>query len=78
MASQNNIIVILQYRVQNRDVPKRLHSVIIAGYQTFCLPSILLRPQYGTHCLMVGWLEFNVPLQHKYVYIRDETSAVES
>jgi len=21
---------------------------------------------------MVGWLEFNVPFQHKYGYIRDE------
>jgi len=23
---------------------------------------------------MVGWLEFNVPLQHKYGYIRDEAT----
>ena len=22
--------------------------------------------------MMVGWLEFNVPFQHKYGYIRDE------
>jgi len=22
-----------------------------------------------------GWLEFNVPFQHKYGYIRDETNA---
>jgi len=22
---------------------------------------------------LVGWLEFNVPFQHKYGYIRDET-----
>jgi len=22
---------------------------------------------------MVGWLEFNVPFQHKYGYIRDES-----
>jgi len=27
---------------------------------------------------MVGWLEFNVPSQHKYGYIRDERSGVES
>jgi len=26
----------------------------------------------------VGWLEFNVPFQHKYGYIRDERSGVES
>jgi len=26
---------------------------------------------------LVGWLEFNVPFQHKYDYIRDETSGVE-
>ena len=26
----------------------------------------------------VGWLEFNVPFQHKYSYIRDERSGVES
>jgi len=24
----------------------------------------------------VGWLEFNVPFQHKYGYIRDERSGV--
>ena len=28
--------------------------------------------------LWVGWLEFNVPFQHKHVYIRDERSGVES
>jgi len=28
--------------------------------------------------LTVGWLEFNVPFQHKYGYIRDERSGVES
>jgi len=28
--------------------------------------------------LMAGWLEFNVPFQHKSGYIRDETSGVES
>jgi len=27
---------------------------------------------------LVGWLEFNVPFQHKYGYIRDESSGVES
>jgi len=27
---------------------------------------------------LVGWLEFNVPFQHKYGYIRDERSGVES
>jgi len=27
---------------------------------------------------VVGWLEFNVPFQHKYCYIRDERSGVES
>jgi len=27
---------------------------------------------------LVGWLEFNVPFQHKYSYIRDETSGMES
>jgi len=27
---------------------------------------------------MVGWLEFKVPFQHKYGYIRDERSGVES
>jgi len=26
----------------------------------------------------VGWLEFNVPFQHKYGYIRDERSGVDS
>jgi len=36
-----------------------------------------------THTVIVrgtvtGWLEFNVPFQHKYGYIRDETSRVES
>jgi len=25
---------------------------------------------------LVGWLEFNVPFQHKYGYIRDETVVV--
>jgi len=32
---------------------------------------------YGGHN-KVGWLEFNVPFQHKYSYIREETSGVES
>jgi len=27
---------------------------------------------------LVAWLEFNVPFQHKYGYIRDERSGVES
>jgi len=27
---------------------------------------------------VVGWLEFNVPFQHKYGYIRDKSSGVES
>ena len=27
---------------------------------------------------LVGWLEFNVPFQHKYGYIRDERSGMES
>jgi len=27
---------------------------------------------------LVGWLEFNVPFQHKYGYIRDELNALES
>jgi len=26
----------------------------------------------------VGWFEFNIPFQHKYGYIRDERSGVES
>ena len=26
----------------------------------------------------VGWLEFNVPFQHKYGYIRDQRSGMES
>jgi len=28
--------------------------------------------------LPTGWLEFNVPFQHKYGYIREERSGVES
>jgi len=28
--------------------------------------------------MMVGWLEFNVPFQQKYSYIRDEMSGVQS
>jgi len=24
------------------------------------------------HTTLVGWLEFNIPFQHKYGYIRDE------
>ena len=27
---------------------------------------------------LVGWLEFNIPFQHKYAYIKDERSGVES
>jgi len=27
---------------------------------------------------LVGWFEFNVPFQHKYGYITDESSGVES
>ena len=34
----------------------------------------LQRSEYG----LVGWLEFNVPFQHKYRYIRDERSGVDS
>jgi len=30
-------------------------------------------PNGGAKCRSVGWLEFNVPFQHKYGYIRDET-----
>jgi len=30
------------------------------------------------HCKLVGWLEFNVPFQQKYGYIRDKRSGVES
>jgi len=26
----------------------------------------------GTFLWLVGWLEFNIPFQHKYSYIRDE------
>jgi len=28
--------------------------------------------------LLVGWLEFNVPFQHKYGHIRDETNSKKS
>jgi len=27
---------------------------------------------WHVQCSVVGWLEFNVPFQHKYGYIRDE------
>jgi len=27
---------------------------------------------------LVGWLEFNIPFQHKYGYIREERSGMES
>jgi len=27
---------------------------------------------------LVGWLEFNIPFQHKYSYIRNDKSGVES
>jgi len=29
-------------------------------------------PADYTKCLLVGWVEFNVPFQHKCGYIRDE------
>jgi len=29
-----------------------------------------------TKYYLVGWLEFNIPFQHKYGYIRDERSGV--
>jgi len=28
--------------------------------------------------MFTGWLEFNVPFQHKHGYIRDERSGMES
>jgi len=28
--------------------------------------------------VLLGWLEFNIPFQHKYSYIRDKRSGVES
>jgi len=31
-----------------------------------------------THNRLVGYLEFNVPFEHKYGYIRDERSGLES
>jgi len=42
-----------------------------------CLPEILQQPVMKIRPLvvcgwLVGWLEFNVPFQHKYGYIRDE------
>ena len=43
------------YTVQNHNVPKRLCCGIIALYQTFHLPSILLSQQYSGHCLSVKW-----------------------
>ena len=27
---------------------------------------------------MVGWLEFNVPFQHKYGYIRDDAGSMQA
>jgi len=30
------------------------------------------------HTIVGGWLEFNVPFQHKHGYIRDERSGVNS
>ena len=34
--------------------------------------SVSLLPQFANNFKMVGWLEFNVPFQHKYGYIRNE------
>jgi len=31
-----------------------------------------------TTLVVVGWLEFNIPFQHKYGYIREERSGVEN
>jgi len=48
---------------------------------------ILIGPAISSFCttcgreslyFTVGWLEFNVPFQHKYGYIRDERSGMES
>jgi len=35
-------------------------------------------PRHDVCHWLVGWLELNVPFQHKYGYIRDERSGVES
>ena len=32
----------------------------------------------GLQSYQIGWMEFNVSFQHKYGYIRDERSGVES
>jgi len=38
----------------------------------------MTRTQFHWHQQQVSWLEFNVHFQHKYGYIRDERSGVES
>jgi len=43
-----------------------------ALYETFCR---CRRLQKRTVNGLLGWLEFNVPFQHKYGYIRDEQTA---
>jgi len=41
------------------------------GYIRWCMASM-------TESWLVGWLEFNVPFEYKYGYIRDERTGVES
>ena len=60
--------------------------------QQYTCPSVLMTPSISVHlwqvtvghyskgvmlsCHRVGWLEFNVPFQHTYGYIRDEYPAI--
>jgi len=51
----------------------RLSRFVVGHAQACPCPTVTDR-QTG----LIGWLEFNVPCQHKYGYIREERSGVES
>ena len=62
---------------------KQLKSGNVSLFRMFLVLSIhsqlmLTYKSVLTKCVTVGWSEFNVTFEHKYGYIRDERSEVES
>jgi len=53
-----------------------LHHTTVPLYSFKCHLVLLHSPAHKqlTHTRLVGWLVFNVPFQHKYGYIRDESN----
>jgi len=50
---------------------KKVNNKTAKQYLSFSTQKVPKR-HHSTVFMLVGWLKFNVPFQHKYGYIRDE------